>query len=69
MSGIVITTKPKPTPHEAHEAYEAARAALARLYDFPDKTTNIHRYRGQLRRAQAAVLKAHAYWLAAEADE
>jgi hypothetical protein len=47
------------------EAYEAARADLARLYDSPDKSTQVHAYRGQLKRAQAAVLRAHNAMMAA----
>lgn len=49
------------------EAYETARADLARLYDNPDKTTAVHLYRGRLKRAQQAVLKAHAAWVAVDA--
>ena len=49
------------------EAYENARADLARLYDAPDKTTAVQMYRGRLKRAQQAVLKAHDAWMAVDA--
>ena len=43
----------------ARAAHLAAREELARLYDTPDNTVYVQVYRGQLRRAQANVLRTH----------